>query len=109
MEAKSPNDQISLDLYGFNVGQIKEFLSATSRSDKCPVCPHEGNWLFHVESRDLKDDDNGILMIVPHPLRSDDHIALPSFVLECPKCAYLVFTSLLGVKKYFDEKDAQHG
>ncbi|UUC20772.1 hypothetical protein [Pseudomonas asiatica] len=77
------------------------FLTNVGRSSKCPVCPHDGEWLFYIDQ--TKNTGMASPMAVTDVITkyaeapSDTY---PVFTMECPNCGFLTYTNAnLVVKK----------
>lgn len=84
----------------FSLPQFMQYLADVGRSNKCPVCPHSGEWIFHTTGRNHEN-------MAVHALRTavgpGDHF--PVATMECPRCGFLLHTSLVSVIKHFRSSD----
>lgn len=100
MESTTDSQPLTDEDLTFSVAQFMQYLADVGRSNKCPVCPHSGEWIFHTTG------SNHEHMAV-HALRTaigpGDHF--PMATMECPQCGYLVHTSLVSVIKHFGRID----
>ncbi|HTN30064.1 MAG TPA: hypothetical protein VL178_04415 [Pseudomonas sp.] len=82
---------ITQDDVTFTVSEFMEFLAATGRSSKCPVCPHQGDWIFHT----MPDNETVAIYAAKHFGMDDGY--MPVAYMECPTCGFLQQTSLFAV------------
>ena len=80
----------------FTVHQFMQYLAKVGRSNKCPVCPHQGEWIFHTT---LADDQQILVHSIQKPGTSLEYT--PVATMECPQCGYISQTSLIAVMKHF--------
>lgn len=100
MEEKPDQTQVTAADLTFTYHQLMDYLRAVGRSAKCPVCPHEADWIFHTEP----DNDNMAVYAIPLP---NGTRFMPVACMECPKCGFIQQTSLFAVLEHF--KGYRHG
>lgn len=80
----------------FTVQQFMQYLANVGRSNKCPVCPHQGEWIFHTT---LADTDRLLVHIIQNASATQEYT--PVSTMECPRCGFISQTSLIAVAKHF--------
>lgn len=80
----------------FTVHQFMQYLANVGRSNKCPACPHQGEWIFHTT---LADDEQILVHAIQKTGGSLEYT--PVATMECPQCGYISQTSLIAVMKHF--------
>lgn len=80
----------------FTVQQFMQYLADVGRSNKCPVCPHQGSWEFHTT---LADSNQVLVHIVQKAGKSQEYT--PVATMECPRCGFISQTSLIAVMLHF--------
>ena len=83
----------------FTVQRFMQYLSNVGRSNKCPVCPHQGEWIFHTT---LADNDQLLVHTIQNASATQEYT--PVGTMECPRCGYISQTSLIAVVKHFRSK-----
>lgn len=73
------------------------YLATVGRSNKCPICPHEGEWFFFTEVEG--DDPEMLVYKLQQAFNPQDYT--PCALMECPRCGFLVHTSLINVQAHF--------
>ncbi|MET1077416.1 MAG: hypothetical protein ABWY06_05270 [Pseudomonas sp.] len=98
---QEPQDQISLNYpmieLTFPASKFMSYLASVGRVNKCPLCPHEGEWVFFTEIDG--DDPNMLVYKLPQAFGPADFT--PCALMECPRCGFLVHTSLINVHAHF--------
>jgi len=80
----------------FTVHEFMQYLANVGRSDKCPVCPHQGEWVFHTT---LENEEVLIVHLIQKASNSQEYT--PVATMECPRCGFISQTSLIAVKDHF--------
>ena len=83
----------------FTVRQFMQYLANVGRSNKCPVCPHQGEWIFHTA---LEDNERVLVHAVRNAGASSEYT--PVATMECPQCGHIIQTSLIAVMKHYRGK-----
>lgn len=80
--------------------QFTSFLASVRRSSKCPVCPHDGAWNFYIDRSGGANNQSPMAiskMVTSYANAPDD--TYPVFSMECPNCAYMIYTNANSVAK----------
>ncbi|WP_312288827.1 hypothetical protein [Stutzerimonas nitrititolerans] len=85
----------------FSLSQLMEYLAAKGRSTQCPMCPHNGEWIFHTGTDDETDPR---VLIFGCQNSSEQGVYTPFALMECPRCGFMPSTSLFAVHHYFKDK-----
>lgn len=84
--------------------EFAKYLSEVGRTGKCPVCPHYGDWTFHVLPSSAESGSPVMLLnSIPayDPAVQEKPLArLAYLAMECPRCAFTQFTSVAAVAKH---------
>lgn len=83
--------------YSFKASKFMSYLTDVGRSNKCPICPHEGEWIFFTEMDG--EDPSMLIYKLPQALNVENYT--PCALMECPRCGFLVHTSLINVHAHF--------
>lgn len=86
----------------FRLSQLMEYLAAKGRTTQCPLCSHNGGWIFHTAEGSADDDPN--VLIFKYQNSSEEGAFTPAALMECPQCGFMPSVSLFGVMHYFKEK-----
>lgn len=96
MKGNNDTDGVTLEDLRFSVDTVMRYFSEVGRRSKCPLCPHEGNWLFHTEDEDR---DTVRIHAVGRPNPSTQYT--PVALVECPQCGFVTQVNLLSVRDHF--------
>lgn len=95
------------------LSQFISFLVKAGRSSSCPVCPHDGEWNFHID-KSLEMGLESCMMITrmdevsPERLLSE-RVTHPTFSMECPNCGYMACTSVKKVVEGLSVMEKENG
>ncbi len=89
---------------------VLAFFNHVGRTPSCPVCPHVGNWNFHVEGESF-DSGNPVMvfMDIPQisPPNEEPSNVMRMIALECPQCGHLEFIQAAKILQYLKARDEQ--
>lgn len=80
--------------FSVTLEQFTQFLTIVGRSSKCPVCPHDGEWLFYIDKSSSSGLDSPMAitdMVTRYAKSPSDTYHV--FTMECPNCGNLAFTN----------------
>tara|TARA_R110001606_G_scaffold44622_1_gene116692 strand:+ start:361 stop:696 length:336 start_codon:yes stop_codon:yes gene_type:complete len=75
-----------------------QFLKHTSRSTKCPLCPHQGEWLVHAHEY----EGQQMMNIYTMGDGRENNNVYPFVALECPRCGFTPMTSAFKLKEFVE-------
>lgn len=78
------------------MAELVRFLSYVGRSKKCPLCPHEGEWLVHAH----EEDGRQVMNIYTMGDGRENGNVYPFVALECPGCGFTPMTSAFRLKEF---------
>lgn len=88
------------------LGQFKNFLVAAGRSDRCPVCPHRGEWNFYIDKTESA-NDSSFMALTPNlsQYHSQPDDTFYVIVMDCPNCGHMVYTSSKSVLDWLGKQE----
>tara|TARA_R100000541_G_scaffold301_32_gene1747 strand:+ start:5260 stop:5583 length:324 start_codon:yes stop_codon:yes gene_type:complete len=86
----------------FSTDEFMAFLEGVGRSTSCPLCPHDGAWIFHTTSSG-EPDSKMVVYTIQSAVADKEYT--PVVLMECPNCGFMPSTSLFAVVDYFRKKN----